>query len=64
MGVVGVWKASGRNVYKILVRKLEIKMVQGGSNMTGTNCGFFTHRSVPVIFESPCIQPPLFCNMT
>ena len=23
--------------------------------MTGTNCGLFTHKSVPVIFEPPCI---------
>jgi hypothetical protein len=23
--------------------------------MTGTECGLFTHKSVPVIFESPCI---------
>jgi hypothetical protein len=23
--------------------------------MTGTNCDFFTHKSVPVIFEPPCI---------
>jgi hypothetical protein len=22
--------------------------------MTGTDCGFFTHKSVPVIFEPPC----------
>jgi hypothetical protein len=22
--------------------------------MTGTDCGLFTHKSVPVIFESPC----------
>ena len=25
-----------------------------GSNMTGTNCDLFTHKSVPVIFEPPC----------
>jgi hypothetical protein len=29
-------------------------IIQGGSNMTGTDCGLFTHKSVPVIFESPC----------
>jgi len=29
--------------------------IQGGSNMTGTKCGLFTHKSVPVIFEPPCI---------
>jgi len=28
--------------------------LQGGSNMTGTDCGLFTHKSVPVIFEPPC----------
>jgi len=31
------------------------KHTQGGSNMTGTACGLFTHKSVPVIFEPPCI---------
>jgi len=43
-------------------------MLQGGSNMTGTDLcvnkphctaaaqgGLFTHKSVPVIFEPPCI---------
>jgi hypothetical protein len=30
-------------------------IIQGGSNMTGTNCDLFTHKSVPVIFEPPCI---------
>ena len=29
--------------------------LQGGSNMTGTNCDLFTHKSVPVMFELPCI---------
>jgi hypothetical protein len=24
--------------------------------MTGTDCSLFTHKSVPVIFESPCIK--------
>jgi hypothetical protein len=24
--------------------------------MTGTNCDLFTHKSVPVIFEPPCIM--------
>jgi len=24
--------------------------------MTGTDCGLFTHKSVPVIFEPPCIS--------
>ena len=28
--------------------------VQGGSNMTGTNCDFFYTQIVPVIFEPPC----------
>jgi hypothetical protein len=28
--------------------------IQGGSNMTGADCGLFTHKAVPVIFESPC----------
>jgi hypothetical protein len=29
-------------------------ILQGGSNMTETNCDLFTHKSVPVIFEPPC----------
>jgi hypothetical protein len=28
--------------------------------MTGTDCGLFTHKSVPVIFESPCTLRMLF----
>jgi hypothetical protein len=31
------------------------RKVQGGSNMTGTDYTLFTHKSVPVIFEPPCI---------
>ena len=30
--------------------------LQGRSNMTGTNCDLFIHKSVPVIFETPCIM--------
>ena len=30
--------------------------IQGGSNMTGTDFYKRTHKSVPVIFEPPCIQ--------
>jgi len=30
--------------------------LQGGSNMTGTDVARFTHKSVPVIFEPPCIK--------
>ena len=29
--------------------------MQGGSNMTGTDVARFTHKSVPVILEPPCI---------
>ena len=29
--------------------------LQGGSNMTGTDLYKRTHKSVPVIFEPPCI---------
>jgi hypothetical protein len=28
--------------------------IQGGSNMTGTNCGFVYTQIVPIIFEPPC----------
>jgi hypothetical protein len=38
-------------------------IIQGGSNMTRTNCDLFTHKSVPVIFEPPCIRKePLWVN--
>jgi hypothetical protein len=40
---------------------LQISILQGGSNMTGTDCGLFTHKSVPVIFEPPCI---FICNIS
>jgi hypothetical protein len=30
-------------------------IVQGDSNITGTDLYMFTHKSVPVIFEPPCI---------
>ena len=32
-----------------------VSIVQGGSNMTGTDCGLFTHKSVPVIREPSSI---------
>ena len=50
------WEYS--SVYKTTARDMcNIKQayVQGGSNMTGTNCDLFTHESVPVISEPPCI---------
>ena len=31
-----------------------LHIVQGGSNITGTDCGLFTHKPVPVIFEPTC----------
>ena len=37
------------------VIKLSGCIIQGGSNMNGTVTGLFTHKSVPVIFEPPCI---------
>ena len=37
--------------------------IQGGSNMTGTDLYKRTHKSVPVIFEPPCIiKCPTRCN--
>ena len=52
----------------VIRRLLHVTLyVQGGSNMTGTDlcvnkphctaaaqCGLFTYKSVPVIFEPPC----------
>jgi len=31
--------------------------------MTGTVTGLFTHKSVPVIFEPPCINKPLLLHL-
>jgi hypothetical protein len=31
--------------------------------MTGTNCDLFTHKSVPVLFEPPCIKMQQIRNM-
>ena len=39
-----------QNKYQELVNE-----IQGGSNMTGTVTGLFTHKSVPAIFEPPCM---------
>jgi len=35
-------------------------LLQGGSNMTGTDLYKHTHKSVPVIFEPPCIRKGKF----
>jgi len=37
--------------YKLILPSI----IQGGSNKTGTDCGLFTYKSVPVIFEPPSI---------
>jgi len=37
----------------------KIEVIQGGSNMTGTDYTLFTHKSVPVIFEPPVIKSML-----
>jgi hypothetical protein len=42
------------NTQKTQNNTYTIRIIQGGSNMTGTNCDLFTHKSVPVIFEPPC----------
>jgi len=34
-------------------------IIQGDSNMTGTDAARFTHKSVPVILEPPCIRTDL-----
>ena len=38
-----------------IILTILILQVQGGSNMTGTDLYKRTHKSVPVIFEPPCI---------
>ena len=38
-----------------IIRSLFRSNVQCGSNMTGTDLITFKHKSVPVIFEPPCI---------
>jgi len=35
-------------------------LIQGGSNMTGTDLYKHTHKSVPLIFEPPCISVNYF----
>jgi hypothetical protein len=49
---------------KVIERKMHVmislrslKYIQGGSNMSGTDYTLFTHKSIPVIFEPPCIIP-------
>ena len=37
--------------------------IQGASNMTGTDCTLFTHKSVPVIFEPPCVCVCIYIYM-
>ena len=39
------------------VRKNEEVVIQGGSNMTGTDLCVRLYKSVPVIFEPPSINP-------
>ena len=34
--------------------KQSVQEIQGGSNMTRTNCDLFTHNQSRVIFEPPC----------
>jgi hypothetical protein len=67
-GLIGT--ASHRDMQKIQIIGFFFENIQGGSNMTGTDfffvvslsqgrtaaaqCGLFTHKSVPVIFEPPC----------
>jgi hypothetical protein len=52
---------TGMLVFYILVTKIpgrvlrNFQVIQDGSNMTGTDYTLFTHKSVPVIFEPPCI---------
>jgi len=38
-------------------------VIQGGSNMTGTDVTRFTHKSFPVIFEPPCINSQLVATV-
>jgi len=43
-----------------------LRVVQGGSNMTGTDYTLFTHKSVPVIYEPPYTYRCLkrwFCSL-
>jgi hypothetical protein len=56
-----IWWHIRESIYYMKQRYSSLSYIQGGSNMTGTDCGLFTHKSVPVIFESPCIIK-LFCS--
>jgi hypothetical protein len=56
-GLGFLWKNMDMNMTG-LIRKNGVhaeRVVQGGSNMTGTDYTLFTHKSFPVIFEPPCI---------
>jgi len=48
---ISVWLS-----YNICNNPAEKQYLQGGSNMTGTDLYKRTHKSVPVIFEPPCIN--------
>jgi len=48
----------------LTIIKFETVLIQGGSNTTGTKCGLFTHKSVPVIFEPPCSYTKLNWRQT
>jgi len=57
---VTLWFGCGGNTTHEITQQISRKLlrmdVQGGSNMTGTDVTRFTHKSVPVIFEPPCIN--------
>jgi hypothetical protein len=38
-----------------------VGIIQGGSNMTGTDCDFFYTHIVPVIFQPPYINTERSC---
>jgi len=49
-----------RNFYSVYFRNTH--NIQGGSNMTGTDLYKRTHKSVPVIYEPPCILLDMFLS--
>jgi hypothetical protein len=63
LGSVGHFDRNNAFRIYLLVPKeirLKIKIIQGGSNMTGTDCIVNKIKSAPVIFEPPCILKMFF----
>jgi hypothetical protein len=53
-----IYSLGMNHIENMTLNNSSVVLLQGGSNMTGTaaaQCGLFTHKSDPFIFEPPCI---------